>query len=158
MPIWSEILGELSKSNPPDFDGLRRKYLLQLRKHTGRPVILYASAWLQKEAPPFVTSIGDEDIHALMEVTNGLRGSRLDLILHSPGGSSMAAEAIVTYLRSRFNHIRVIVPQLAMSAATMIACAANEILMGKHSFLGPTDPQIVLSTHWACARCLPRRR
>ena len=81
-----------------------------------------------------------------MEVTNGLRGSRLDLILHSPGGSSMAAEAIVTYLRSRFDHIRVIVPQLAMSAATMIACAANEILMGKHSFLGPTDPQILLST------------
>ena len=62
---------------------LRR--IMQLREHTGRPVILYASAWLQKEAPPFVTSIGDEDIHALMEVTNGLRGSRLDLLLHSRG-------------------------------------------------------------------------
>lgn len=146
MPIWSEILGELAKSKPPDFDGVRRKYLFQMRKHTGRPVILYASTWLQKESPPFVTIIGDEDIHALMEVTNGLRGKKLDLILHSPGGSPTAVEAIVTYLRSRFDHIRVIVPQLAMSAATMLACAANEILMGKHSFLGPTDPQIVLST------------
>ena len=50
------------------------------------------------------------------------------------------------YLRSRFEHIRVIVPHLAMSAATMIACAADEIVMGKHSFVGPTDPQLLLAT------------
>ena len=55
-----------------------------------------------------------------MEVSQGLEGDGLDLILHSPGGSPEAAEAIVSYLRSRFSHIRVIVPQLAMSAATMI--------------------------------------
>ncbi len=81
-----------------------------------------------------------------MEVVQGLDGENLDLVLHSPGGSPEAAEAIVSYLRSRFSHIRVIVPQLAMSAATMIACAADEIVLGKHSFLGPTDPQIVLPT------------
>ena len=86
-----------------------------------------------------MTSIGDEDMHALMEVSAGLHGLDLDLILHSPGGAPVAAEAIVSYLRSRFSHIRVIVPQLAMSAATMIACAADKIMMGKHSFLGPTD-------------------
>jgi hypothetical protein len=40
----------------------------------------------------------------------------------------------------------VIVPHMAMSAATMIACAADEIVMGHHSFLGPIDPQIVLNT------------
>lgn len=56
------------------------------------------------------------------------------------------AGAIVVYLRSRFSHIRVIVPQLAMSAATMIACAADEIVLGTHSFLGPIDPQFVLHT------------
>ena len=77
---------------------------------------------------------------------SNLQGPHLDLILHSPGGSPLAAEAIVSYLRSRFKHIRVIVPQLAKSAATMIACAANEIMMGEHSFLGPTDPQLPLST------------
>ena len=81
-----------------------------------------------------------------MEVTAGMPGGDLDLILHSPGGSVEAAESIVSYLRSRFSHIRVIVPHLAMSAATMVACAANEIVLGKHSFLGPTDPQFVLST------------
>ena len=81
-----------------------------------------------------------------MEVNAGLEGDALDLILHSPGGSAETAEAIVSYLRSRFSHIRVIVPNLAMSAATMIACAADEIVLGKHSFLGPTDPQIFVST------------
>src|SRR2546428_10966572 len=40
----------------------------------------------------------------------------------------------------------VIIPQLAMSAATMIACAADEIALGKHSFLGPIDPQLILTT------------
>lgn len=70
----------------------------------------------------------------------------MDLILHSLGGSAEAAESIVSYLRSRFSNIRVIVPQLAMSAATMIACAADEIVMGKHSFFGPTDPQLLLAT------------
>jgi ClpP class serine protease len=33
-----------------------------------------------------------------------------------------------------------------MSAATMVACAANQIVMGKHSFLGPIDPQLILQT------------
>ena len=151
MPIWSEVLTELAgtqeQGGPADFDSVRRKYLAGLHRHSGRSVILYASGWLQKnDAPPALVSIGDEDIQALMEVSYGLGGGELDLILHSPGGSPEAAEAIVSYLRQRFSHIRVIVPQLAMSAATMIACAADEIVLGKHSFLGPTDPQILLQT------------
>ena len=146
MPIWSEVLAELHSRQPPDFDGVRRKYLVDLHRHTGRNIILYASGWLQRESPPGLASIGDEDMQAFMEVSQGLESNRLDLILHSPGGSPEAAEAIVSYLRSRFSHIRVIVPQLAMSAATMIACAADEIVLGKHSFLGPTDPQLLLQT------------
>ena len=151
MPLWSDILAELNQSapqgSPPDFDGVRRRYLAALHRHTDRNVVLYASGWLQRDdAPPARISITDEDIHALMEVTSGLRGPNLDLILHSPGGSPEAAASIVTYLRSRFSHIRVIVPHLAMSAATMISCAADEIMMGKHSFLGPTDPQVLLTT------------
>ena len=80
-----------------------------------------------------MTSIHEEDILALMEVTAAMPGGDLDLILHSPGGSVEAAESIVSYLRSRFSHIRVIVPHLAMSAATMVACAANEIVVESHA-------------------------
>lgn len=152
MPTWSEILKELNdsrvKGGPPQFDAVRRKYLYKLFQHTKRNTILYASKWTQHDVnvSPDVISIVDEDIQGLMEVIHGVENSELDLILHSPGGSLEAAEAIVQYLRSEFTYIRVIVPQMAMSAATMIACAADEIVLGKHSFLGPIDPQIILNT------------
>jgi hypothetical protein len=67
----------------------------------------------------------------------------LDLILHTPGGSIAAAESIVDYLKRMFGrNIRAIVPQIAMSAGTMIACSCKKIIMGKHSNLGPIDPQL----------------
>ena len=72
-----------------------------------------------------------------------LKGDGLDLILHSPGGSLEAADQIVQYLRAKYKHIRAIVPQNAMSAATMIACACDEIVLGKHSAIGPIDPQML---------------
>jgi hypothetical protein len=153
MPTWSGILNELlqscQKGNPPDFDGIRRKYLVLLYKHTGRNVILYATKWTQPQIdviPGPLISIVDEDLQGIMEVIHRLSGPNLDLIMHSPGGSLAAAESLVLYLRSKFKHIRVIVPQLAMSAATMIACAADVIVLGKHSFLGPIDPQVTVST------------
>ena len=64
------------------------------------------------------------------------------MIIHSPGGSVEAAEQVITYLRTKYDHIRAIIPQNAMSAATMLACACDEIIMGKHSAIGPIDPQI----------------
>ena len=153
MPTWGEILGELRASEQkhpqtPAFDRIRREYIIKLYEHTQRNVILYASAWLQKGGMPGAgaVAISAEDIQGFMEAIYGLEGDKLDLILHSPGGSPETAEAIVSYLRSRFSDIRVIVPQFAMSAATMIACAADRIVLGKHSFLGPTDPQLLLST------------
>ena len=154
MPIWSQILGELKQTAQdsdgiPNFDLVRRRYLARLHRHTGRNVILYASGWLQKStAHPSSVSVVPEDLQGFMEVSHGLSGndSPLDLVIHSPGGSIEAAEAIVGYLRDRFSDIRIIVPNLAMSAATMIACAGNVVVMGSHSRLGPTDPQHLLST------------
>lgn len=71
------------------------------------------------------------------------RSKGLDLILHTPGGDLAATESLVDYLYSMFGKdIRVIVPQISMSAGTMIAFAAKEIIMGKHSNLGPIDPQM----------------
>ena len=71
------------------------------------------------------------------------RTKGLDLVLHTPGGAVSATESLVDYLRQMFGtNIRVIVPQLAMSAGTMIACSAQTIVMGKQSSLGPIDPQL----------------
>ena len=152
MPNWGGVLKEIQeaiKQNPKDnsiHDRTRRKYIAELHKLTGRAVIMYASSWLQKNIPSSASTISDEDIQALMEMCHEVQEDELDLILHSPGGSPEAAEAIVLYLRTRFKNIRVFVPHLAMSAATMIACAADEIVLGTHSFLGPTDPQIIYPT------------
>ena len=156
MPAWGEILREIGQAaqlgpqlggaSPWDF--VRRKYIIQLQQLRGRAIILYATKWTQAggAASPDMVSITDEDLQALMTVMNGVTEPKLDLILHSPGGSIEAAEALVTYLRSKFSDICVIVPQQAMSAATMLSCAADTIVLGKHSFLGPTDPQFILQT------------
>lgn len=150
MPTWGELIPELQAASaqhgPSAFDIVRRKYLAALTSHTGRNSILYATKWTQPGgADPGLISISPEDVQGLMEVVHKLDGKKgLDLILHSPGGSPDAAEALVHYLRSKFNNIRVIVPQAAMSAATMLACAADRIVMEKHSSLGPIDPQFLL--------------
>jgi hypothetical protein len=156
MPTWGEVLQEINTTaqllqasgtvaSPHDI--VRRKYLSLIAAATGRPTILYASGWLsQPNAAPALVSVTDEDVQALMEAVHGLTGPNLDLILHSPGGSAGAAEAIVKYLRSKFDNIRIIVPHMAMSAATMLACSANEVVMARHSFLGPIDPQLLMQT------------
>lgn len=91
-------------------------------------------------------TINLSDVQGFMEAVSNIDERELDLILHSPGGSAEAAESIVEYLRTRFDHIRVIVPLAAMSAATMVALGADEIIMGSHSQLGPIDPQFTIFT------------
>ncbi len=131
-------------SGASEFDQLRRKYLKALATHTGRPVIAYTSAWTSHPnggGPN--ASLTPEDLQGFMEVVHGIPGDQLDLILHSPGGSAEATEAVVMYLRQKFKNIRAIIPQAAMSAATMLACACDEIILGNHSAIGPIDPQMI---------------
>lgn len=128
---------------------LRRKYLNKLHRLTKRNVIIYYSGWLQKAQLASVGSgvefgINDQDKNGFMSAVHQLDRARgLDLILHTPGGETAATESLVDYLRATFPDIRAIVPQLAMSAGTMVALACSEIVMGKHSSLGPIDPQIM---------------
>jgi hypothetical protein len=152
VPTWGEILVELQapESRLPngtvDFDGVRRKYVSQLSALTGRAVIVYATCFLDKDVPGNLTQITLGDLQGFMECVAGVRERELDLLVTSPGGSAEATESIVTYLRSKFKHIRVFVPVAAMSAATMLALGADEIVMGAHSQLGPIDPQFFILT------------
>jgi ATP-dependent protease ClpP protease subunit len=141
MPSFHSLLQE-SKARGSVYDILRREWLEKLAAHTGRNVIIYYSGWLQKPGMPGL-QVNDADKNGFMTVIHGLdRSKGLDLVLHTPGGETAATESIVDYLHAMFGtNIRAIVPQLAMSAGTMIACAANEIVMGKQSSLGPVDPQ-----------------
>lgn len=143
MPSWNEILNELQTCHRVDaLDFVRRKYLKQLQGKTGRNIITYYSGWLQH---PGIgnANICDDDKNGFMATIHKLeRDKGLDLILHTPGGDLAATESIVDYLRKMFgNNIRAIIPQIAMSAGTMIACSCKEIIMGKQSNIGPIDPQ-----------------
>lgn len=139
-----EIQRENTQGTQNAVDVVRRRYLGQLALHTGRSTILYTTRWTVPpvNVPGDLLSIVEEDTQGFMEVFHGLPRNGLDIILHSPGGSAEATEGLVTYIRSRYNDVRIIVPHLAMSAATMLACSANRILMGRHSYLGPIDPQM----------------
>lgn len=142
MPNWGEVLTEIQGTrvdNP--LDSIRRKYLEVMHDYTGRNVIAYYSGFLQK--PRADVAINDNDKNALMQAVHNLdKKAGLDLILHTPGGNIASTESIVNYLRAMFGtDIRAFIPQMAMSAGTMIALSCKEIIMGKQSNIGPIDPQ-----------------
>lgn len=148
MPNWNKILDE-AKAVGGSWDVVRRKYLKKLHNLTGRNVIVYYSGWLEKKGLPMPAaggfSLNDSDKNGFMAAIHELdRSKGLDLILHTPGGEMAATESLVDYLRAMFEtNIRAVVPQLSLSAGTMMACACKEIIMGKHSSLGPIDPQFM---------------
>ncbi len=145
--IVSKIEDEVNKTKKPlnrIYNELRFEYLEKLSNLTDRNIVLYYSGWLHTDNPDNNLYINDMDKIGFMSSFHDLdKDKGLDLILHTPGGNIAATESLVSYFRDIFgNNIRAIVPQIAMSAGTMIACSCCEIVMGKQSNLGPIDPQI----------------
>jgi len=66
----------------------------------------------------------------------------IDLIVHTPGGLLLAASQIAAALNKHESKVTVFVPHYAMSGGTLIALAADDIVMDRHAVLGPVDPQI----------------
>lgn len=141
MPSWGAVLESLN-SVPNPLDSMRKKYLEIMHQYTGRNIIAYYSGFIQKPGLEG-SGIDDNDKNAFMQAVCGLdRSKGLDLILHTPGGQIAAAESLVSYLKALFGKdIRTFVPQMAMSAGTMISLSTKQIVMGKQSNLGPIDPQ-----------------
>jgi hypothetical protein len=163
MPNWNEVLQQIQQAQAGALTvadqcrqqaanaitNVRKSYLEQLHSKTGRNIIAYYSGFLSK---PGIggTEINDEDKNGFMMAVHKLdRAKGLDLIIHTPGGGISSTQSIVDYLHKMFRadknsvpDIRAIVPQIAMSAGTMISCSCKEIWMGKHSNLGPIDPQL----------------
>ena len=146
MPNWKEVLDEISdisKQGSQALDVVRRKYLNEIHEYTGRNVIAYYSGWLQRPGSADA-AVNDKDISGFMLNIHKMdREKGLDLILHTPVGNLASTEALVNYLKSLFgDNIRAIVPQISMSAGKMIDLSCSSIVMGKHSSLGPIDPQM----------------
>ena len=142
MSNWTAV-DQMIREERGAHDRVRTKFLKEIHRFTGRNVIAYYSGWLQKPGQNLRFGIIDDDMNAFMANAYKLDSSLgLDLILHTPGGELAAAEHLIEFLRSKFSNIRVIVPHLAMSAGTLVCMASQSIVMGRHSAIGPFDPQI----------------
>jgi len=149
MGNWNSIQQEIDSLNRPEAsDIVRRQKINAVQRLTERHLLIYAVDFTnpikaQLANNLMLISLPDKD--GFDEVTRGLpQGSGLDILLHSPGGSAEATESIVEILRARFSNIRFIVPNVAKSAATMMAMSGEQLLLDECSELGPTDPQMIL--------------
>jgi ClpP class serine protease len=86
------------------------------------------------------------DIDDSEQVLRAIRGAQkdvpIDIIMHTPGGLALAATQIAMALKAHPAKKTVIVPHYAMSGGTLIAFAADQIIMDQHAALGPVDPQL----------------
>lgn len=150
MTSWQDIKNEIEKGRTPDkpagdFDGVRRSKYKLVSGITGRPLLVYTTAFhnpikAQMAAPFLTIDLSDKD--GFYEIIRDIKSQEVDIFLHSPGGSAEATESVVKMLRNKFKKIRFIITGAAKSAATMLALSGNSILMDTAAELGPIDPQV----------------
>ncbi|MCK4418394.1 ATP-dependent Clp protease proteolytic subunit [Candidatus Aerophobetes bacterium] len=150
MTSWQDIQKEILDGRAPnkpagDFDGVRRGKYKLVSGITGRPLLVYTTAFHNpvkaQIAAPFLTiDLSDKD--GFYEIIRNIKSKEVDVFLHSPGGSAEATESIVKMLRDRFEKVRFIVTGAAKSAATILALSGDSILMDTAAELGPIDPQV----------------
>jgi len=157
MTSWQDIQKEIEEAQqkinqePPQgsrasgFDVVRRAKYDLVKKITGRPLLVYATAFHNPikahiVAPLLTIDLSDKD--GFYEIIRNIKSQEVDVFVHSPGGSAEATESIVKMLRKKFKKVRFIVTGAAKSAATMLALSGNSILMDSSAELGPIDPQV----------------
>jgi len=116
----------------------RQALIKEIEKETERKFLVYVAR--------IDAAINHTDILGFGDLLHGFDNEDVDLLLQSPGGEIDRAEKIVGMCRERCKTLRVIVPESAKSAATLIAIASDTILMSDTSELGPVDPQVLFTT------------
>ena len=92
---------------------------------------------------PVMRYINIEDSEAILRAIQMTdKDVPIDLILHTPGGLVLASEQIAAALQKHPAKVTVFVPHYAMSGGTLVALAADEIVMSENAVLGPVDPQL----------------
>lgn len=117
----------------------RQAQICQLQKESGGRLICYVASG---------AGITRDDTLGVVELLHNIKANtNIDFLLHTAGGDIDAAEKLMSIVRSRVGtgRLRVIVPDFAKSAGTLMALAADMIVMSDSSELGPIDPQIRLS-------------
>lgn len=126
-------------------DAARRRALhkLELKRNSRVIALVHRQETISLLGIPLARYIGIEDSEAVLRAIK-LTDPKvpIDLILHTPGGLVLAAEQIACALQRREAPVTVFVPHYAMSGGTLIALAADEIVMDENAVLGPVDPQL----------------
>jgi ClpP class serine protease len=92
---------------------------------------------------PIMRHIDIDDSESVLRAIRGTRpGRTIEIILHTPGGLVLAASQIALALADHDGRVVAVVPHYAMSGGTLIALAADEIVIDRHAALGPVDPQL----------------
>lgn len=123
----------------------RRRLIAQIEHKRGSRVILlvHRQETMNLLGFPVMRYIDINDAEDLLRACE-LTDSEvpLDIVLHTPGGLVLAALQIAHAVRHRKGKVTVFVPHYAMSGGTLIALAADEIVMARDAVLGPVDPQL----------------
>ncbi len=126
-------------------DASRRRMLAQLeRKRKSRVIALvHRQEVMSLLGFPIARYINIEDSEEVLRAVQLTDPNvPIDLILHTPGGLVLAAEQIANALVAHKAKVTVFVPHYAMSGGTLLALAADELVMAPHAVLGPLDPQL----------------
>ncbi len=126
-------------------DAARRRALhrLELKRKSRVIALVHRQETISLLGIPLARYIGIEDSEAVLRAIKLTDPEMpIDLILHTPGGLVLAAEQIACALQRRKARVTVFVPHYAMSGGTLIALAADEIVMDENAVLGPVDPQL----------------
>lgn len=125
----------------------RSQLLKQIEQHVAKGTSDKCAVISAIASEKFGGSIDSDDIPAFGDVLMSVGDvDVLYLIIHSPGGDGPVAEKIIELCRAYCEQFRVIIPNRAKSAATIIALGADEIVMGTYSELGPIDAQVLVSS------------
>jgi ClpP class serine protease len=123
----------------------RRRVLKKLGKNRGTQVItlIHRQEIISLLGIPIARYIDiDDSEEVLRAIRSAQKNVPIDIILHTPGGLALASTQIAMALKSHPAKKTVIIPHYAMSGGTLIAFAADEIVMDPHAALGPVDPQL----------------
>ncbi len=125
--------------------GARRRALERLAKKRDATVItlIHRQETVSFLGIPLMRHIDIDDAESVLRAIRETPAGRpIEIILHTPGGLVLAARQIASALADHDGKVTAVVPHYAMSGGTMIALAADEILVDGHAALGPIDPQV----------------
>jgi ClpP class serine protease len=124
---------------------LRRRAILSIeKKHNSRVIsLIHREESINLFGIPVVKFLNMNDLEDVMRAIHLTDADTpIDFIIHTPGGLFLAATQIARALKDRKGKVTIYVPYYAMSGGTLIALAADKIIMSPHAVLGPIDPQI----------------